>query len=171
MNEIARCLNVPFNIAAGNSSGYNYASGRLDFQAFDKSISVDQNTIEIEALDRVFVIWLEQYFSARGIRGPVPAHQWFLDGLEHVDPAKEANAQATRLANHTTNLAIECGKAGRDWEEVLRQAARERDVMQELELIPGGWVMPPGGYIPEDGEGAAESGADTDEDETGEGEK
>jgi len=30
INEIARCLNMPFNIAAGNSSGYNYASGRLD---------------------------------------------------------------------------------------------------------------------------------------------
>jgi hypothetical protein len=27
INEIARCLNMPFNIAAGNSSGYNYASG------------------------------------------------------------------------------------------------------------------------------------------------
>ena len=25
-------------------------------------------------------------------------HQWFWDGQEHVDPAKEANAQATRLA-------------------------------------------------------------------------
>jgi len=30
LNEIARCLNMPFNVAAGNSSGYNYASGRLD---------------------------------------------------------------------------------------------------------------------------------------------
>ena len=26
LNEIARCLNMPFNVAAGNSSGYNYAS-------------------------------------------------------------------------------------------------------------------------------------------------
>ncbi len=32
LNEIARCLNMPFNVAAGNSSGYNYASGRLDHQ-------------------------------------------------------------------------------------------------------------------------------------------
>jgi len=34
LNEIARCLNMPFNIAAGNSSGYNYASGRLDHQTY-----------------------------------------------------------------------------------------------------------------------------------------
>ena len=34
LNEIARCLNMPFNVAAGNSSGYNYASGRLDHQVY-----------------------------------------------------------------------------------------------------------------------------------------
>jgi len=33
INEMARCLNMPYNIAACNSSGYNYASGRLDHQA------------------------------------------------------------------------------------------------------------------------------------------
>ena len=34
LNEISRCLNIPYNIAAGNSSGYNYASGRLDHQTY-----------------------------------------------------------------------------------------------------------------------------------------
>ena len=29
LNKIARCLNMPFNVGAGNSSGYNYASERL----------------------------------------------------------------------------------------------------------------------------------------------
>ncbi|MEX0715164.1 MAG: phage portal protein, partial [Planctomycetaceae bacterium] len=29
LNEIARCLSMPYNVAAANSSGYNYASGRL----------------------------------------------------------------------------------------------------------------------------------------------
>mgnify|MGYP003730645049 CR=1 FL=1 len=42
LNEIARCLNMPYNIAAGNSSSYNYASGRLDHQSFFKSIRIDQ---------------------------------------------------------------------------------------------------------------------------------
>jgi capsid protein len=43
LNEIARCLNMPFNVAAGNSSGYNYASGRLDHQTYFKSIRVEQH--------------------------------------------------------------------------------------------------------------------------------
>ncbi|MFO0180220.1 MAG: phage portal protein, partial [Planctomycetota bacterium] len=34
INEIARCLNMPFNVAACNSASYNYASGRLDHQVY-----------------------------------------------------------------------------------------------------------------------------------------
>ncbi|MCA9108236.1 MAG: phage portal protein, partial [Planctomycetales bacterium] len=32
LNEIARCLCMPANISRADSSGYNYASGRLDHQ-------------------------------------------------------------------------------------------------------------------------------------------
>jgi capsid protein len=63
-------------------------------------------------------------------------HQWFWDGQEHVDPAKEASAQATRLAHHTTTLAHEYARQGRDWEEALRQRAKEIALMQELGLTP-----------------------------------
>jgi capsid protein len=51
-----------------------------------------------------------------------------------VDPAKEANAQATRLANHTTTLADEYAKRGLDWETQLRQRAKELSLMNELGL-------------------------------------
>ena len=61
-------------------------------------------------------------------------HQWFWDGFEHVDPAKEANAQKTRLANHTTTLAAEYARQGRDWEEELKQRAKEQRLMSELGL-------------------------------------
>lgn len=62
------------------------------------------------------------------------SHQWFWDGREHVDPAKEANAQATRLMSHTTTLANEYAKQGRDWEAELRQRAKEIELMEELGL-------------------------------------
>ena len=61
-------------------------------------------------------------------------HQWFWDGFEHVDPAKEANAQAVRLKSHTTSLASEHARQGRDWETELRQIAREKQLMRELGL-------------------------------------
>ena len=155
LNEIARCLNIPYNIAAGNSSGYNYASGRLDHQTYYKSIRVDQAYTETAILDPLLDAWLREYavqygfhdgFSpsapgseateGRLLSGPTRA--WFWDGVEHVDPAKEANAQATRLKSNTTTLAIEYARQGRDWEDALRQRAKELTLMRELGLTGDG---------------------------------
>jgi len=143
LNEIARCLNMPFNIAACNSSGYNYASGRLDHQTYYKSIRVDQADMALVILDRILQAWLDEAIlisdylplSWRTIMSrcrATPCHQWFWDGTEHVDPAKEAKAQQMRLANHTTTLADEYAKQGKDWEVELRQRAREKQLMNEL---------------------------------------
>ncbi len=151
LNEIARCLNMPYNIAACNSSGYNYASGRLDHQTYYKSIRVEQAHLAEVVLDRIFEAWIGEaelaldlpsfanllrqgYAGQTASEGIDAAHQWFFDGTEHVDPAKEANAQATRLASNTTTLAAEYARQGKDWETELRQRAKEQTLMQELGL-------------------------------------
>ena len=104
LNEISRCLNVPFNVAAGNSSGYNYATGTArpsNRLQIDPCPSV---AFGADGLYRVLRAWLDEAI----ISGLLPpwmrtaafrtlTYQWFWDGQEHVDPAKEANAQATRL--------------------------------------------------------------------------
>ena len=142
LNEIARCLNMPFNVAAGNSSGYNYASGRLDHQTYYKAIRVEQSHLERSVLDRILAAWLDEAALLPNLLptglGPFAQwpHQWFWDGHEHVDPAKEASAQATRLASHTTTLADEYAKRGQDWETQLRQRAKEISLMSELGLAP-----------------------------------
>jgi lambda family phage portal protein len=154
LNEIARCLNMPFNVAAGNSSGYNYASGRLDHQVYFKSIRVEQHQLQLAVLDRILKAWLNEAVlvegllpqSLRTIARALPEHAWFWDGVEHVDPAKEANAQATRLANHTTTLAVEFARQGRDWEQELRQRAKELALMNELGLAPA--AASPAGSTP-----------------------
>ena len=137
LNEIARCLNMPFNIAACNSSGYNYSSGRLDHQTYYKSIRVDQAHCEAVVLDRILTAWLAEAVKVFGIGlGDISdaPHQWFWDGHEHVDPAKEAQAQATRLSSNTTTLAAEYACVGKDWETELRQRAKEVELMKELGL-------------------------------------
>jgi capsid protein len=60
------------------------------------------------------------------------AHQWMWDGWQHVDPQKEANAQATRLQSNTTTLAEEYAQRGLDWEEQVEQRAREIAKLKEL---------------------------------------
>ena len=140
LNEIARCLNMPFNVAAGNSSSYNYASGRLDHQTYFKSLRIDQSRVELTVLDRVLAAWLDEAVLVNGLlptgQGLIAEwpHQWFWDGHEYVDPAKEATAQAIRLASLTTTLADEYARRGQDWETQLRQRAKELALMQELGL-------------------------------------
>lgn len=145
LNEIARCLNMPFNIAAANSEGYNYSSGRMDHQVYYKSIRVEQSDIEAKVLDRILGAWLYEasridgYLpqSARRLSF-VPTHQWFWPGQEHVDPEKEASAQQIRLSSLTTSLADEYAKKGQDWEKQLQQISKERKLMATLgiEMAP-----------------------------------
>jgi capsid protein len=133
---------MPFNVAAGNSSGYNYASGRLDHQTYFKAIRVEQTHLEAVVLDRILAAWFDEATLIPGLLptdlGPFAdwPHQWFWDGHEHVDPAKEASAQATRLANLTTTLADEYARRGLDWEAQLRQRAKEVALVTELGLTP-----------------------------------
>lgn len=142
LNEIARCLDMPFNIAAGNAAGYNYASVRSDSQTYAKSIEVQRSHVERVVLDRILATWLDEARMIPGLLSGgiwqyrrLPPHEWLWASREHVDPAKHALGQKTRLSNDTTNLAIECGHDGRDWETVLRQRARELEVMRELGMM------------------------------------
>ncbi len=135
LNEVARCLNMPRNVALCDSSGYNYASGRLDHQTYFKSIRVEQAHCEAVVLDRILTAWLAEAVRVLRLSGLDDApHQWFWDGHEHVDPQKEASAQAQRLSSHTTTLATEYARQGKDWETELRQRAKELALMKELGL-------------------------------------
>jgi capsid protein len=101
---------------------------------------VEQSHLELVVLDRLLAAWLNEAilisdFLPLWMRtAGVPEHQWFWDGHEHVDPAKEANAQETRLKNYTTTLSDEYARRGQDWETQLRQRAKEVVLMKELHL-------------------------------------
>ena len=139
LNEIARCLSMPFNVAAGNSSGYNYASGRLDHQVYYKAISVERSVIARTILDRIFAAWRSEAVLLENVVPPrmrmaIWSHTWMWPGHPHVDPAKEATAAQVRLATGLTTLADEYAAQGKDWESQLRQRASEYALMQELGL-------------------------------------
>jgi capsid protein len=90
-------------------------------------------------LDQILAAWiyeamLSSEFATLRTLSNLP-HQWFFDGTEHVDPAKEANAQATRLQSNTTTLAAEYARQGKDWETELHQRAKEKNLMTQLGLL------------------------------------
>ena len=131
LREIARCTGMPYNIAAGDSSSYNYSSGRLDHQSFFLSNRVEVTDIEAECVERVFDRWLrirasrESGIAPTDIDTSLYSHQWVWDGLEHVDPLKEANASAVKLANGITTRGREYFRQGVDIDDVDERAAEE----------------------------------------------
>ena len=139
LNEIARCMQIPFNVAALDSSSYNYASGRMDHQVYGMVQRVDRDQIERICLDRVLSAWVNEASLVGMIPDGLPPFSewnwaWVWDGKDHVDPGKEANAAETRLRTLTTSLASEYARQGKRWDVELRQIAAERALMTELGL-------------------------------------
>lgn len=138
-NEIARPVNAPMNVMTGNSSGYNYSSGRLDHVPYHRNVWIDREEMEIAVLDRVFAKW----FAEARMVGEIPdslmqiedfdwLFQW--DGFNSIDPLKDALASEKRMQLGLTTLSEECAAEGRNWREVLEQLAIEREERIRLGL-------------------------------------
>lgn len=136
LHEMARCFKMPFCLVYGDFGGANYASGRMDFQTFYKTIQVEQKAIINNILNPIFREWLKEYRIVKNLRIDTKVlHSWFWDGMEHVDPNKEASASDTRLKNCTTTYAYEFAKQGKDWEKEFVQISLEKKRMEELGII------------------------------------
>lgn len=149
--EQARPYNMPRNIASGDSSRYNYASGRLDHQVYDRSNVVEQDDEIVNTiLTRVISAWAIEATSIPGyLPGragqvylpreddplfPVPC-EWIWGEREHVDPSKQSSAQATRLKSNTTTYAREFARDRKDWRNEIEQAGREREALEAAGLV------------------------------------
>lgn len=163
VSEIGRCMQLPYNVAALDSSSYNYASGRMDHQIYAATVRVYRDELERVMLDRMLGAWVAE----ASLLGIVPDSMapmaewnwsWVWDGREHVDPSKEAEAAQTRLETLTTSLAHEYAKQGKNWETELRQIAAERTLIGELGLSAAVAVGPAG--LPDEQAALPEDSAD-----------
>jgi lambda family phage portal protein len=163
MVEAARGMGVPSNIALGDSSDHSYASGRLDHQAWFQRVEIDPSRIGSVVLDRLLSSWWAEMVLAGALppaagSTPLP-HRWMWRSRKHVDPKKEAEAQAVRLAAGTTTLSREYGAEGLDWETESEQIVIEREFFADRGIImPGGTTPPSAGSSPAPG-GGESSGA------------
>jgi lambda family phage portal protein len=138
LNEIARSVAMPFNIAASNSAFYNYASGRLDLQVYHKSVEVERDVVRRTVLEPLLAAWireavlLEDAIPPRYRLLPRIAHKWMWPAWPHVDPTKEALAAETRLRAGLTTLRDEYAEMGQDWQEEMEQRAKEIEYAKAL---------------------------------------
>lgn len=143
INEIARCVLMPFNVAAMNSARYNYASGRLDHQKYHRMIETLRHWGEARMLRRIFAAFAEEayllgLFSTRPtfeqLAAAVRRLRWFWPGFKHVDPVKEAQADRLHLEDGTTTLEDIYAEKGQDWKRKLIQRSKEIKLSAELGL-------------------------------------
>lgn len=149
ITEQARPLNMPRNVAAGDSSNYNFASGRLDHQTYDRSNKIDQKDLADIVLRPIVQAWavaataIPRHLPGRAGQIYLPTRAdpnllvpvvWIWGERDHVDPAKEANATKTRLETGMTTRAAEYARTRRDWRTETTQAGREREALNDAGL-------------------------------------
>jgi lambda family phage portal protein len=141
LKEIGRPCNAPFNVISGDSSPYNYSSARLDHLLYRAAVRVEREVCRRNVLERIFRSWLDEAVMIPGLlpEGLALAglpHAWHWPGTETIDPIKERKADTEALSNGTTTYAALLAEGGLDWEDVMRQRAREKELLEELGLPP-----------------------------------
>jgi len=169
--EMCRVLSMPYNVGAGNSSGYNYASGRLDHQTYDRNLEIDRDDLTAQVLDRVFYAFMDEYAPRKGLsKGQlesIPAPSWNFTNRKHVDPNKEAMADDTRFNNGSlsrTSFFAEQGKDGkREMEQIIRETIDGEIAWNKARAEAG---LPPAPYpfAPKSNGAPVEPDGDKDED-------
>lgn len=131
---IGRVVNVPFNKITGDSSRYNYSSGRLDHLTYYQHLKLDRNNFRVKVLDRVFARWWEEMrflYPAVAVKADprrLPPRKWHFDAMPSIDAVKDADADAGNLENGTTSATRLAAESGEDIQDVIREKAREIDL-------------------------------------------
>mgnify|MGYP000477655023 CR=1 FL=1 len=131
INETARPKSIPYNLAACDSSSYNYASGRLDHQTYFIALDVEREDANDLVLDPLFDLWWQEavlVFGWNGDAGEPPPHQWAWPKHPVADVQAENSAKDTRLRNGTAFLSQIYAEEGRDFEDELPKMAQDYGV-------------------------------------------
>lgn len=140
LSEQARPKCMSYNKAACDSSGSNYASGRLDFLPYYASLDVDREDCNDLVLDPLFDVWFDLAIATFGWLGGNPeavgagarAHVW--DWPKHPVPDlnSEAEANLTKLESGQTFLHLIYADDGRDFDDEVAKAAETFGVPEEV---------------------------------------
>lgn len=141
--EIARPALMPYNIAAGDSSAYNFASGRLDWQTFELMTQLGRQGCERAVMEKILRAWLPEYLLSgdsrrlsylERLRWPV-IYLWPSVRFSG-DPLKSAKADQISVLGGLQTEADYWAARGADWQEKQDEMARERQRREKLGLPP-----------------------------------
>jgi capsid protein len=139
-SEQARPLNMPYNIAACDSSGYSFSGGKLDHLTYFVSIDVEQGDIEDQVLEPLFVLWFGEAVRTYGWvpidqpagqipqRSIAPPRSWAWPPRPQIDDGKTANARKTNLGSGIASLEQLLTEDGIDYEDHVIELAENYGV-------------------------------------------
>lgn len=120
LHEIMACLLLPWNIASGDSSDYNFSSARMDHLIFDRVINVIRKDLERKLINRFFRFWFEFAMYTPGI---VPSRlgsfdfKWYWPKRTAVDEVKEAKANEIKKKSGLLDESRYWQEEGMNWRE------------------------------------------------------
>lgn len=128
----ALCINMPANLAVGDSSNSNMASAQVDIQPWKNKVHIDRFDLE-PCLRYTFKLWWERATlvsdlippKARAKYNQFFPHVYVYDALfNHPDPVKCANARAIDLASGSTTLNRLYAELGKNANRELEREAK-----------------------------------------------
>lgn len=145
LRQMASGLGVPYEVLAKDFSKTNYSSARAALLEGYRFFNGRRQHLALYFYQPVYELFFEELVDAGKIEAPdfyemkwaYCRARWVGPGRGWVDPMKEAQAAGERMRLNISNLEDECAEQGKDWQEVLEQAAAEREYAESLGITIG----------------------------------
>lgn len=152
VTQMGRSIGMPAALSYGDSSEYNMASGRLDYQDYIRGLEAERRLyLEPSCVDKVFFMWLRAYlairtgmsmsdFTSEELRKAYP-HRWSYQPIHHSDPEKQAKADVVKYEAGHISLFDVLHAQNKDPDEHFRELEEQVKRLQKAGMpVPG--VMP-----------------------------
>lgn len=143
--QMSTGLNMPYELLMKDFSKTNYSSARAALLEAYRFFFGKRNWLAMQFYQPCYELFMEEMVAAGEIADVTLQDfyehktawcraRWIGPGRGWVDPLKEAEASKMRMDIFVSTLEDECAEQGKDWEDVLEQAAEEEARFKELNL-------------------------------------
>jgi lambda family phage portal protein len=146
LSECGRAAGMPYNVVALDSSKHNFASGRLDWQAFHRYLKTEREIIERQVLQPIIEAFIsfarlsELDIDDETAEAAVADWSILWPGFDHVDPTKESKAARELVAGNLKTYQDYFAAQGEDYRDKFAQISIEKNLMKTLDIVPADFV-------------------------------
>ena len=149
---LAANLNVSYSELSKDYSKTSYSSERAGMIETWKGMRARKRVVADSTATLIYRLWFEEAVNAGHIEAMnaqiIPNMydrmnmeafcnaEWIGAGRGQIDEYKETQAAVLRIKTGLSTYEEEIGRMGRDWRVVFEQTAREKERMEELEIVP-----------------------------------